>query len=59
VTEIEAGACPASTFVNITSEHRGPTFNALQVGDVVSCELIDDRISGARAIHVVRSGSRA
>ena len=35
------------------------TFNVLQVGDVVAFELIDDRISGARAIHVVRSRSRA
>ena len=30
------------------------TFNVLQVGDVVRFELIDDRISGARAIRVVR-----
>ncbi len=35
------------------------TFNVLQVGDAVSFELIDDRISGARATHLVRSGSRA
>ena len=39
---------------------KDPTiFNLLQVGDVVAFELIDDRISGARAIHVVRSGLRA
>ena len=35
------------------------TFNLLQVGDPVAFELIDDRISGARAIRVVRSKSRA
>ena len=35
------------------------TFNLLQVGDIVTFELIDDRISGARAIHVVRSRSKA
>ena len=35
------------------------TFNRLQVGDVVAFELIDDRISGARAVHVVQSRSRA
>jgi len=28
------------------------TFNRLQVGDVVVFELIDDAVSGARAIHV-------
>ena len=33
------------------------TFNVLQVGDVVRFELIDDRISGARAIRVARLGS--
>ena len=36
--------------------HRSDTqdgvFNTLQVDDDVSFELIDDRVSGARAIHV-------
>ena len=33
------------------------TFNTLQVGDVVTFELIDDRVSGARAVRVARSSS--
>ena len=28
------------------------TFNALQVGDTVAFELVDDQVSGARAIRV-------
>jgi cold shock CspA family protein len=30
------------------------TFNALQVGDVVAFELIDDAVSGARGVRVTR-----
>jgi cold shock CspA family protein len=30
-------------------------FNTLQVGDVVTFGLIDDRVSGARAVRVARS----
>jgi len=30
-------------------------FNTLQIGDAVAFELIDDRVSGKRAIHVVRA----
>lgn len=32
-------------------------FNALTVGDYVEFQLIDDAVSGARAVRVVRRGS--
>lgn len=32
----------------------GTTFNELQVGDVVKFELLEDTVSGARALRVVR-----
>jgi cold shock CspA family protein len=39
--------------------HRGDVsestaFNDLRVGDSVTCELFDDTVSGARALHVDR-----
>lgn len=30
----------------------GTAFNDLQVGDVVTCELLEDAVSGARALRV-------
>jgi hypothetical protein len=51
-------------FVRVTHErelffHRadleeGTAFNELRVGDAVSCELYEDAVSGARALHVAR-----
>jgi len=33
---------------------EGTAFNDLQVGDAVSFELLEDSVSGARALHVTR-----
>jgi cold shock CspA family protein len=33
---------------------EGTTFNDLRVGDAVTFELLEDLVSGARALHVVR-----
>ena len=35
---------------------EGKSFNSLQVGDSVKFELFEDRVSGARALRVVRRG---
>jgi cold shock CspA family protein len=34
---------------------EGTSFNDLQVGDLVAFELLDDRVSGPRALRVCRS----
>jgi cold shock CspA family protein len=34
--------------------HEGTSINDLRVGDPVTFELLEDRISGARAVHVKR-----
>jgi cold shock CspA family protein len=34
--------------------HEGTTFNEFRIGDRVTFELLEDAISGARALHVVR-----
>ena len=34
--------------------HEGTTFNDFRIGDRVTFELLEDAISGARALHVVR-----
>jgi cold shock CspA family protein len=36
----------------------GTGFNALKVGDAVTFELLDDRISGARAVRVTKRTTR-
>jgi cold shock CspA family protein len=33
---------------------EGTGFNSLRVGDVVSFELFEDAVSGARALHITR-----
>jgi len=33
---------------------EGTAFNDLQIGDAVTFELLEDAVSGARALHVVR-----
>lgn len=41
--------------------HRGDTggtFNDLQPGDLVTFEVLEDRVSGARALRVRKQGSR-
>ena len=35
---------------------EGRSFNSLQVGDSVTFELFDDRLSGARALRVIGAG---
>ena len=35
--------------------HEGTAFNDLQVGDAVQFELLEDTVSGARALRVARS----
>jgi hypothetical protein len=37
---------------------EGTSINDVSVGDVVSFDRLDDRISGARALHVVRRKPR-
>jgi cold shock CspA family protein len=37
---------------------EGTSFNDLQVGDTLSFELLEDAVSGARAVHVTRRRSR-
>src|SRR5262245_8438089 len=34
--------------------HEGTAFNDLQIGDAVTFELLEDAVSGARALRVVR-----
>jgi cold shock CspA family protein len=38
--------------------HDAATFNTLQVGDRVAFELVDDQLSGARAIRVAPARRR-
>ena len=37
---------------------EGTTFNDLRVGDVVNFELLDDQVSGARALRLERKSSK-
>jgi len=37
---------------------EGTSFNDFAVGDVVTFERLDDRVSGARALHVTRRKAR-
>lgn len=37
---------------------EGTTFNDLRVGDVVAFELLDDQVSGARALRLVKQSAR-
>jgi len=37
---------------------EGTAFNTLQVGDAVTFELLEDAVSGARALRVMRRQSR-
>ena len=37
---------------------EGTTFNDLRVGDVVNFELLDDQVSGARALRLERKSAK-
>jgi cold shock CspA family protein len=62
VTQLRVGQCDG--FIRLSTErqvyfHRADlredtSFNALTVGDVVKFDLIEDAVSGARAIRVTR-----
>ena len=62
VTQLRVGQCDG--FIRLSSErqvyfHRADLrddtpFNALSVGDAVKFDLIEDAVSGARAIRVTR-----
>jgi cold shock CspA family protein len=46
-------------FFHRADVREGVAFNTLSIGDPVSCELLEDAVSGARAIRVNRRARRA
>ena len=47
-----------AVFFHRADLHDAATFNTLQVGDLVAFELVDDQLSGARAIRVAPARRR-
>jgi cold shock CspA family protein len=45
-------------FFHRSDLHDAATFNTLRVGDLVAFELVDDQLSGARAIRVAPARRR-
>ena len=41
-------------FFHRADVHEGTAFNDLQIGDAVTCDLLEDSVSGARALRVKR-----
>jgi cold shock CspA family protein len=45
-------------FFHRGDSHEGTAFNELQIGDPVTFELLEDSVSGARALRVKRQKKR-